>query len=329
MKLSKKVENSISKYINISDKYVITIGIFHNGLTDFLTIDKNNINKNIYDYDIGSISKTFTAHLILKLHEENKLNINDSIDKYLELKPNKYPKIIDLLSHSAGYNNLTPFEITIPSLLLKNYSKKNIYENITNEKVIKCLERRKLKNNKYGYSDFAFAVLAIIASKVSNRSFDELFNSFIKEDLKLDNTFLNKNNPRNLLGYIKDKKVEFWKWNDNNPYISAGGIVSNITDMLNYIKIQIESNSPYIINAHCNVNTSNNIVACLGWHSYTKSNQLWHVGGVGTFRSSIIINKKKKFGVIVLGNAKGIRNGNVHYIAKQIYSEFKKKKVSV
>ena len=51
------------------------------------------------------------------------------------------------------------------------------------------------------------------------------------------------------------------------------------------------------------------------------------LGGAGTFRSSIIINKLKRCGG--LGNAKGIKSANVHYIAKMIYSEIKIKKVKI
>lgn len=47
---------------------------------------------------------------------------------------------------------------------------------------------------------------------------------------------------------------------------------------------------------------------CIGWHTYKRSNQLWHVGGVGTFRSSIIFNKKCRLGVVVLGSSKGKRS---------------------
>ena len=68
---------------------------------------------------------------------------------------------------------------------------------------------------------------------------------------------------------------------------------------------------------------------CFGWHTYKKSNQLWHVGGVGTFRSSIILNKKLKLGVAVLGNAKGRATANCHYIAKMLCSELKNKRIKL
>ena len=60
-----------------------------------------------------------------------------------------------------------------------------------------------------------------------------------------------------------------------------------------------------------------------------RSNQLWHVGGVGTFRTSIIVNKKLRLGVVVLGNAKGRASANAHYIAKMLYSELKSKRINL
>ena len=100
-------------------------------------------------------------------------------------------------------------------------------------------------------------------------------------------------------------------------------------DMLKYITNQLESEENFIIMAHNPQKVSSHIVPCLGWHTYQNSNQYWHVGGVSTFRSSLIFNKKRRIGLIVMGNAKGLKRGNVHYIAKQIYSEINRNKIKL
>ena len=109
-------------------------------------------------------------------------------------------------------------------------------------------------------------------------------------------------------------------------------MVSSIGDVLKYLAVQIESDAPYIAKAHTVCPESalkrSNHLMCIGWHTYQKSNQLWHVGGVGTFRSSIILNKHRKLAVAVLGNAKGRASANAHYIAKMLYSELKNKRIS-
>ena len=65
-------------------------------------------------FDLASMSKTFTAVLILKLQEEGKLNIEDTLDKYFpEYEAGKNIKIYNLLHMNSGIsdyiNNIDPF----------------------------------------------------------------------------------------------------------------------------------------------------------------------------------------------------------------------------
>ena len=318
------------KYLNLSNDQSIAIGIYQKGN---YYVFGNGINID-YMYDIGSISKTFATHLTLKYVSNGFIKLDDSVDKYLNLKKGSYPTINELLTHSAGYNNLTPVEFTVPSLLKHGYSRKNIYERIKSNDVVKALQKRRRHKhkNKYGYSDFAFAILAVVLESVSKVPFAKLLEEFIKNDLEMLQTKIIHNENRYPYAINNKKKIKYWKWYLDNPYLFSGGIVSNIQDMLKYINIQVESEEAYIKNAHVlseEIESYNNIRICKGWHTYQKSHQLWHVGGVGTFRSSIIVNKHHKNGVIVLGNTKGIKKANIHYIAKMIYSELKITKIKL
>ena len=327
-----KFLNCYDKYLNISNNYNIAIGIYHAGKY----YEFGNGTNDSYKYDIGSISKTMTAHLTLSLVSDGLIDLNDSVSKYIKLKNGRYPTIYQLLTHTAGYNHLTPYEITVPNLLRSGYTRRNIYFGYKSNDVVKLLERRNKhkKNNSYGYSDFAYAVIAIILENVTGKMFFELLEEFIIDKLNLKNTtVLCEENNRFPLAVYKNKTFNYWRWNKENPYLASGGIVSNLNDMLKYISLEIESKEPYIFDSHkvClnSFSKKSNIGMCVGWHTYKKSNQLWHVGGVGTFRSSIIFNKVKKTGVVVLGNAKGIKKANVHYLCKMIYSELKIKKIKL
>ncbi len=330
--LRPKAYEKISKYLALSKHNKITIGLYKNGECFIF----GGSQENELFYDIGSITKTVAAHLILKLHEENILDINQSVDKYLPLKKGKYPTIYQLLTHTAGYHHLTPSEVTLPSLLMHRYAKKNPYEKCTSKTVIKSLERRRFIKPKirYGYSDFATAILGVVAEEVTKTPFSTLFEDFINNDLGLTETFTTINEQKRNPPAVKGEKIiSPWVWNKNNPYIAAGGMISNIKDILKYITLQIESDKPYITSAHTLCEESelknNNHLMCFGWHTYKKSNQLWHVGGVGTFRSSLIFNKRLKLGVAVLGNSKGKASANTHYIAKMLYSELKNNRITL
>ncbi|MBR5473549.1 MAG: beta-lactamase family protein [Clostridia bacterium] len=331
-KLRPKVVEKINNYLDLSKHNRLTIGVYKKGRCYvFGENDQNDL-----FYDIGSVTKTVTAHLILKLQQENLLDISKTVDNYLPLKKGNYPTIYQLLTHTAGYYHLTPIEVTLPPLMAHGYARKNPYENCTAKTVIKCLERRRFKKTRvrYGYSDFASAILAVVAEEVTKKPFSTLFEDFIHNDLQLNQTVTQLDVEKRKPIAARGKKVmPFWVWKRNNPYIAGGGMVSNISDVMKYIALQIESDKPHIAVAHKVCESSqikgDNHLMCIGWHTYKKSNQLWHVGGVGTFRTSIILNKKLKLGVAVLGNAKGRASANAHYIAKMLYSELKNNRIKL
>ena len=325
-----KVVNSINKYLSLSENQSLTVGFYRDGKT---YVFSNSDTPEELVYDIGSISKTVTAHLILRLAGDGRISLGDSVSSYLDLPKGNYPTIYELLTHTAGYGHLTPVEITVPALLRHGYAKRNIYEKCTDATVIRALgKRKKKKDHGYSYSDFPFAILAVVAERVTGKRFSELIESFVQNELGMKNTYVTipeeTRSPRSVYG---KRVIDFWRWEKHNPYVAGGGLVSTVSDMLTYVAHQIESDEKYITGAHriCerSVSQKSNTVSCIGWHTYKKSNQLWHVGGVGTFRSSVIINKQRKMGVIVLGNSKGVSSANVHYLAKMLYSEMKIRKI--
>ncbi len=328
--LREKLLNTVNKYLALSNEQSISVGIYINGLPCIIDFNEN---ESELSYDIGSLSKTLTGHLILKLVNEGRIDLYAPVSSYIDLKKGNYPTIYQLMTHTAGYGHITPFEITLPMLLRHRYSSRNPYESTRRENVIKALERR--RNNKpcgYSYSDFPFAVLALVAENVTGVDFSRLMEEFIINDLALSDTHIIRSSalPRAIRG---KSSIPYWVWNRENPYIAAGGISSNIYDMLKYISLQIEGEEKYITDGHTpcpeSFSKNENIGTRLCWHTYKNSNQLWHVGGVGTFRSSLIINRERKIAVAVLGNSKGVRTANVHYIAKMLYSELKIKKIRV
>ncbi len=328
--LRSKAAEKIRRYLALSPHNRLTIGICKQGKCYIFGGEEETKLR----YDIGSITKTVTAHLILKLQSEGKLDLHQTVDAYLPLKKGKYPTVYQLLTHTAGYHHLTPAEITLPHLIAHGYARRNPYENCTANAVIHCLQRRRFRKPRarYGYSDFASAILAAVAQAVTEKPFDEIFEDFVHSDLGMTDTVLRLSAEDRQPKAAKGKRLlPYWVWKQGNPYIAGGGLVSSIEDVLHYLTLQMESDAPYITAAHTVCDASklrrSNHLMCLGWHTYQKSNQLWHVGGVGTFRSSIIFNKERQLAVAVLGNAKGKASANAHYIAKMLYSELKNNRI--
>lgn len=328
---SRKSFASIQKYLDRAPTNELAIGIiFKDGnVGRFYSdgVDGTSL------FDIGSVSKTFTAQLILSLAEQGKISLDGTVDTYLPLRKGVYPTVTDLLTHTAGYGHLTPVEITLPALLTKRYIRANPYRHADRGGVLKALSKRNRakQNRRYGYSDFAYAVLALIAESVTGKPFHVLLNQLIKTEYGLVNTQAYPTSSRHPV-FLGGKQISPWEWDEENPYIAGGGVVSTLEDMLSYAEIHLKSRLPQVLASQKiyppSFSTHSNVGTCLGWHTCKKSNQLWHVGGVGAFRASVIINRHLGCAVIALGNAKGGKSANVHYIAKLLYSELKKKHLS-
>ena len=75
----KKTEDAIKRYLALSPTNECAIGVYKNGKIGYRA-SKDDLNRK---FDIGSISKTFTAHHILKLCHVGLLELDTTVDHYL------------------------------------------------------------------------------------------------------------------------------------------------------------------------------------------------------------------------------------------------------
>ncbi|MGJ5712283.1 serine hydrolase domain-containing protein [Staphylococcus auricularis] len=181
------VENDSDPLLNTINHYLSqlqfngTAAIYHQGklifnkgygIRDFSTGEANDANSMFL---IGSAQK-FTTGLILKqLEQEHKVNINDPVTKYIpEFQMAKPLKLKHLMLHSSG---LLPFK---PNTF--NHSLADAVETIRNNGM------DVIQHGKFYYSDANYLVLARIIEIVTNKSFEENFNTRIKAPFKLTTT---------------------------------------------------------------------------------------------------------------------------------------------
>ena len=221
----------------------ISVGIIKDNETSYIVYGENGskLDGVLHNYEIGSITKTFTTTLLCKAIEENKLDIKKSIDKYLNLDKDKfYPNLENIVSHTAGYKEYY-FDLHLITNFLKGYS--NSYYGITKDKILSTVKNLNLRDKKYNfrYSKFGISVIGLILEKIYNQEYSKLLNDFIKKELELSNTNISIND---------DKTSDYWEWQDNDGYIPSGAIISNIEDMLKYLDIQINEKFNYISTCH-------------------------------------------------------------------------------
>ena len=305
-KLEKMSSTNMIEYITENDdKTKISIAIIKDGKVEYKIYGKNmEIENTSYDYEIGSISKTYVALLLSKAIDENKINIKDSIDKYLELDNNKYyPTIERLITHTSGYKSYY-FE---SQMIANKFSQDNDFYGISKTDILNKVKNTNLEDKDYEfeYSNFGISVLGLVLEKVYNKDFTTLMNDFIINDLKLENT---------KVAIGKGNLDKYWNWKNEDGYIPAGAIISNIEDMAEYLKIYLNNENQYSLNTYNpkkEINVSDymynrldiniNKIA-MAWMIDSKNNFVWHNGATSNFNSYIAFNKEKNTGIVILSN---------------------------
>ncbi len=193
--------------------------------------DGERLEQKPYRYEIGSVTKTMTAALIARAVLEEKLQLTDTIDKYLELPAGKvYPTIMSLLTHTSGLDeeylewSMLPYEF---------WHAKNPFRGITGETVLKEYREVEPEEGKvygFSYSNYAFALLGLVLEEVYDTYYTSLLNEYLADELAMEHT------------YVSNGDADFegnWEWKDGDAYIPAGAVVSDITDMLLYAQAQL------------------------------------------------------------------------------------------
>jgi CubicO group peptidase (beta-lactamase class C family) len=180
-------------------------------------------------FDIGSITKQFTAAAILKLEMQGKLSTDDKITKFFENVPPDKAGITlhQLLRHIAGF----------PSVVGGDYDK------IGREEFIDKLMQSPLKfepGARFSYSNVGYSLLAMIVERVSGQKYEQFLYENLWHPAGMETTGYSRPAfDRDLIatGYKEDKewgKPTDKEWEGDAPYWHLkgnGGILSTVEDM--------------------------------------------------------------------------------------------------
>ena len=182
-------------------------------------------------YRIGSISKSFTAVLVLKAVENKKLELNQKIDKWFPtIKDSDKITVKQLLNHRSGIYNFT----NDSSYLTWNTESKSEKEMV---EIIKRGGNDFVPDSKTEYSNSNYVLLTYILEKTFMKSYSELLQEYIINPINLKNTYVfGKINTIN----NESKSYKFigsWKEESETDYtipLGAGAITSTTSDLTKF-----------------------------------------------------------------------------------------------
>ncbi len=283
----------------------ITVGIIRDGQASFTVYGEDGqiLPEEIHVYEIGSLTKTLTAAMIGRAVTEGRIRLDDTIDGYLPLPEGKhYPTVAELLTHTSGYS---AYYFETP-MIGNFFAGRNSFCGIGREMVLEKVKSHDMSLGNYGfdYSNFGYAVLGLVLEAVYERDYTVLLNDYVQKDLGMTATKISERDGD--LGH-------YWDWRENDAYLSAGAVTSDINDMLRYAQMQLDADPPF---AQCHqslkvISASSESYQMMGihmdeigmaWIIDKENGIIWHNGGTGHYNSYLGIHPETGTAVVVLSN---------------------------
>ncbi|WP_264536323.1 serine hydrolase domain-containing protein [Flavobacterium sp. N1736] len=258
-------------------------------------------------FEIGSMTKQFTAISILMLVEQDKIKLNDEITKFIPDYPTNGNSITihHLLTHTSGIKDFTSMK-SIKDIARADLSPKELVDFFKNEPI------DFKPGEAFKYCNSGYVILGYIIEIVSGQSYGEFIDQHIFKKLEMKNSYyashekIIKNRVsgyRNKDGYMNTNYISF-----SIPYAS-GSIMSNVDDMLKW-QNAIDKNkllsSDIVEKAFTNykLNNGSKINYGYGWHIKEVNGKLTreHGGSIFGFKSMGVYLPQEQVYVIGLSN---------------------------
>jgi CubicO group peptidase (beta-lactamase class C family) len=188
---------------------------------------------------IASVSKTFTAMAILKLQEQGKLSVNDTLTKYFPDFNYDGVTIKTLLNHRSGLPNYLHFLQQVgwsEDSMLQN---KNILNLLINKKAV--LTDVVPADTKFAYCNTNYALLALIIEKVSGMPYAQYLKENIFDAIGMKNTFVNYKLDTNTLSKSFDWKARRIYNTCLDDIYGDKNIYSTVGDLLKWDRLLADS----------------------------------------------------------------------------------------
>ncbi len=313
--LDKLVDSASRSYTRLLVTTGLSIGILRNGKNVYYSYgetEKGNgkLPNEHTIFEIGSISKTFTSILLANAVLQNKVKLDDPVNKYF---PDSIPALVfggtvvtlkTMSNHTSAIPRMpTNFHPSDNNNPYKDYDDRDLFG------FYKTLKLERKPGVQYEYSNLAAGTLGVILEKIYKKSYQDLFVETICNPLGMNDTreFIRiTDSARFAKGYNEEGKYNS-QW-DFEALAPAGSIRSTASDLLIYANANLGKGPASLGKAieltHVITFSDGKNKTALGWHYIKpgKDEVLFHNGGTGGYRSYLAVNLQKKFAVVILSN---------------------------
>lgn len=288
---------------------VISYGNLENG--DKRRLDGDSI------FEIGSITKVFTALLAAEMAQDGELKLDDPIAKYLPASV-KIPErngrqitIVDLATHTSGLPRMPAnFRPKDPENPYEDYSLDALYSFLSSYELHRDI------GIKFEYSNLGFGLLGIGLAQRVGMDYEKLVVTRICDPLGMNSTRITLSESmrqRLAVGHSADLvKASVW---DIPTLAGAGALRSSANDLLAFLAgVMGNSSNPRTMGLAAAQKLAVSVSrptgqpfidVGLGWTIDTRGGAeiIWKNGGTGGYRTFIGYSPKTDVGIVALSNA--------------------------
>jgi CubicO group peptidase (beta-lactamase class C family) len=274
-------------------------------------------------YAIGSVTKVFTATLLMILNQEGRIDLNTPAGSFLRsgslgpLDPSATPPIsvLDLATHTSGLPRDPPCASDAGDDPYHGFSEADLYRVI--RELPPVVERGIVQ-----YSNLGFGILGHIVERVRGMPWEQALSRFILEPLAMHSTSLDSSSPvlatectTGYAGETGQRRVPPWNF---GALAACGALWSNLEDMARFLRANlVVCNRPdpafalscasarRMWSPRPHVRSQERWKQGIGWlvtNDLELGTRLWHNGGVGGHSSYVGFLPNQAIAVIVLLN---------------------------
>jgi len=262
-------------------------------------------------FEVGSITKTLTASLLADAVSRGEVALADPVSRYLPDNvtvpsyDGRQITLEDLATHRSGLPDWADHSPADPRAPMADYDVETLYDFLT------AFSLTRPPGREYQYSNLGFQLLGIALSGAAGMPISQLVHQRILEPLGMEMT-----------GYLLEGDMAEWMTRGHGASEvvppsagtegrwGAGGLRSNMDDMLKYLKANVGPHETplqaamYSAHAARAATGEERIEIGLGWQILKSPGQMIvvHLGRAGGFRAGMGFDPQRGIGTVLLSN---------------------------
>lgn len=264
-------------------------------------------------FEIGSITKLFTATLLADFVLSGAIAIDENINGYLpiQLNDNNQVTFLHLANHTSGMprspSNIGFLSLILPGNNYKYYDKADLYDYLSNDLAI-----HSRAGEEFVYSNLGMSLLGVTLSEIADQSYEDLLQDRLLKPYKMESSTTQRDSLNvTLVPGLNKNGGRASNW-DMNVLAPAGSLLSTVDDLSRFVQAHFNPDDDLLAFTREQTSDKGEPVGYrtlgmgLGWMILQPNDSEiwhWHNGSTGGYSSSMVINVEKRNGVIVLSNA--------------------------